>query len=234
MRLLVTGFLVLSTVFAAFPSSEENIKLADQAVKELRDLIEGNRHELWPNLERHGEGWKIYAKESIFPELKEHLLMAEIIVKANTTKISTLLAPFRGYRSKWDDLYEFNRVVDRLDNNSYVIHEAVHRVFILSARDAVIACKEEVIEEKIIMACRNTTHVNVPENDDYVRTVQRLVGYYLQPYEKNPQWTKANVLIGLDLNLPVTFFSSLAERFKPGQMVDFIGRLNNAAEEYNI
>ncbi|CAD5223776.1 unnamed protein product [Bursaphelenchus okinawaensis] len=217
-----------------FPSKQEYLRLGNKAVQEMKSLVESDVETTWPEVEREDDDYKIYSKKSPFKELKEDLLMLETTAKANISKVATLMAPFRGYRAKWDDLYEFNNVIENLGNETYIIHEAVHSVFVLSARDAVLVCKEEHFGTTLILGCHNTTHVNVPEKEDYVRTVQRLVGYYLTPDEKNPHWTKIHAIIGVDLNLKVGFFSSLVNRFKPGQLVDFVGRLNDAVKNYKF
>lgn len=42
------------------------------------------------------------------------------------------------------------------------------------------------------------------------------------------------MLFGADLNLSVGFFSSLVNRFKPGQLMGFVGRLRDAAATYDV
>lgn len=90
------------------------------------------------------------------------------------------------------------------------MHEAVHPLLFLSARDAVDVCKvrheheqqsnasecvfqEEQDGDRILMACRNVTHPALPPSDDYVRTVQRLVGYEIRPVAKEPAKSEVKV-----------------------------------------
>lgn len=43
------------------------------------------------------------------------------------------------------------------------------------------------------------------------------------------------IVFVVDLNLPVpAFISSLAEKFKPGQLEEFVERLDKAAVEVNV
>ncbi|CAD5232136.1 unnamed protein product [Bursaphelenchus xylophilus] len=231
--LLVVTFLTV-TVFAKFPSKEENLKLAEKAVKELKELVDADKAEVWPDLEREEDDLKIYTKESPFPELSENIYLAETVIKANVTKVYELLKPWGELRTKWDDLYEYIKVIDKINENTYVVHEAIHAKLLLSARDAVVVCQKADFGKEIVMACHNTTSAEVPESDDYVRTVKRLNGFSVKPYSKDPKWTELKLLLGVDLNLKVGFFSSIVNRFKPGQLSEFVERLNAALPDYYV
>ncbi|CAD5223777.1 unnamed protein product [Bursaphelenchus okinawaensis] len=229
-NIVVFGLATALCAHADFPTKEENIALAEQAFKELTELISSE----WTNLDTEEGDLKIYEKESPFPDLKENVLYAKTKLKCKVAKAHALMKPYGEYRAKWDGMFDFNKVVQNLTDKIHIYHEAIHGKLFLSARDAVVVCKEVISDTKVIFACHNTTSADVPESDDYVRTSKRINGFQLEADEKNPDVTQLKVVVGVDLNLSVGFFNSIAAKFKPTSIEKFVENLNGAIDEYDI
>ncbi|KAH7720820.1 START domain protein [Aphelenchoides avenae] len=79
----------------------------------------------------------------------------------------------------------------------------------------------------VVFGSTSTTHAQYLPVKGYVRTLQHLGGYVLQPTGGGA--TRFSMLFHADLNLPgPRFLSSVADRFKPKLMVEKVANLRAA------
>lgn len=57
----------------------------------------------------------------------------------------------------------------------------------------------------MVMGCRNTTHPEGAEQDDYVRTVERLAGFTLRPDPRDKGWSEMKVSNIQPTHLPLSY-----------------------------
>ncbi|CAD5225981.1 unnamed protein product [Bursaphelenchus okinawaensis] len=217
-----------------FPTKEQYIELADNTTEEFDRLAYGNMDDVFPEVERETDGITVRLGPSPFPETTEKAIIGMATIDAPVEKVYKLMVPWFPYRLQWDgELYEDMKVLKRIDNDTLLVHSVVKKKLILDPRDSVDVYRYQTFANKTTkIALQSTTNPDWPEIDGYTRTVQRLGGFTIEPNKDNPQTTDMKAITVLDLNLPVPgFLSSLAEKFKPGQIEEFFNRLKKAAAD---
>lgn len=135
-------------------------------------------------LEQEDLNLKIFTREIEGSNFKE--FKGEMLVKAELTTIAALLLDFEA-APKW--MYECEKfeLVERIDEQSIVIHFINGAPWPVSDRDAVVMSVMSQDPETLVLKVEiNSINDRLPENDDYVR-IPHMTGLWLFEPAENGQ-----------------------------------------------
>ncbi|CAD5218518.1 unnamed protein product [Bursaphelenchus okinawaensis] len=216
-------------------TEKDYIELGQEACSQIKNLVESDWSQTWPQLEWDEPEVKVYARKAVeFEEAKENMLMLVMDVNTTVAHLERLLFPWFEYRVKWDEMLAQANILERYSQETFIVRHVVKKRLTLSARDAIDATSVYRQEDgSVVMGSTSTDYPKCGPQDGFVRTRQFLGGYYLKPQGESS--TKFMMVFCADLNLPIPrFLSNMVAKLKPRLMVEKAKNLTKAVNKYPL